>query len=199
MVNSPTICSGTSATLTATGATTYTWSAGATPTGGGNTATASPLTTTTYTVTGNSLGCTNTAVSTVTVSASMVITAVGDTVCSGNAAQLTANGATTYTWSAGATSTGINTATSSPTTTTTYTVTGTTGTCTGTATATITVNPMPTALFVAPLATSEFTPTVNFTNHSTNATQYLWDFGDISQPATNSSTAINPTHIYKNV
>lgn len=59
----PTICPGLSATLTASGASTYTWS----PAGGlsgttGSTVTASPDVTTTYTVTGvNAEGCENTA------------------------------------------------------------------------------------------------------------------------------------------
>ena len=195
LVNSPSICAGMAATLTATGATSYTWSSGATSTGTGI-ATASPVTTASYTVTGTSLGCSATAVSTVTVGASITITATGDTVCSGDAAHLTANGATSYVWSAGATSTGINTADASPTISATYTVTGTTGACSGTATAHVLVNAMPVADFTAPLATSEFTPVVNFTNHSINATQYNWDFGDITHPASNTSTSISPSHTY---
>jgi gliding motility-associated-like protein len=53
---------------------------------------------------------------------------------------LTASGAGSYTWSAGATPTGATTASASPATTTTYTVTGTSAGCTGTAVATVTVN-----------------------------------------------------------
>ncbi len=64
----PTICAGGSVTLTASGATSYTWS----PSIGlsattGTTVTASPTVTTTYTVTGNTNGCTNTATITVNV------------------------------------------------------------------------------------------------------------------------------------
>jgi hypothetical protein len=68
-VNSPTICEGESITLTATGATSYTWS----PSTGlsattGTSVTASPASTTVYTVTGtDGNSCTNTANSTVTV------------------------------------------------------------------------------------------------------------------------------------
>ncbi|MEI6487640.1 MAG: PKD domain-containing protein [Bacteroidota bacterium] len=66
-LNSPTVsCSGTSTTLAASGASTYMWSAGATPTGG-NTASVTPSATTSYTVTGTTLGCTSSAVATVTV------------------------------------------------------------------------------------------------------------------------------------
>jgi hypothetical protein len=194
-VNSPSICPGTPAALTAAGATTYTWSAGATSTGV-NTATASPVATTTYTVTGTSLGCSNTAVSTVTMGASISITATGDTICSGSVASLTASGATTYTWSAGATSTGTNTATASPASTTTYTVTGTSAGCSGTATATVAVTAMPVASFTAPFTTPEINPTVPFTNTSINATSYLWNFGDLLNTSTNTSTETNPSHTY---
>ena len=36
-------------------------------------------------------------------------------------------------------------------------------------------------------------PTIEFTNTSTNAKSYVWDFGD-----GNTSTAANPTHTYSN-
>jgi gliding motility-associated-like protein len=35
--------------------------------------------------------------------------------------------------------------------------------------------------------------TVNFTDHSTGATNYAWDFGDV---ANNTSTSVNPSHVY---
>ncbi|NVO01410.1 MAG: gliding motility-associated C-terminal domain-containing protein [Bacteroidetes bacterium] len=62
-VNSPTICAGDIATLTANGATNYEWDNGSTL----NPISGALSTTTSYTVTGTSLGCTGTAVSTVTV------------------------------------------------------------------------------------------------------------------------------------
>jgi hypothetical protein len=39
--------------------------------------------------------------------------------------------------------------------------------------------------------------TVTFTNTSTYATSYLWNFGDTASGANNTSTAVNPTHLYK--
>lgn len=86
-VNSPTICPTTTATLTANGGTTYTWSAGATPLLT-NTATASPVVTTTYTVTGTTAGCFNTAVSTVTVSNNIIVGVNSPTICAGQTATL---------------------------------------------------------------------------------------------------------------
>ena len=143
-VTSPTICAGTSATITGSGATTYTWSAGATSSSV-TTATASPASTTSYTVTGTTLGCSGTAVSTVTVNPNPVVIVNSPIICAGQTASLTANGGTTYTWSAGATSTGANTASASPAAATSYTVTGTTLGCIGTAVSIVTVNPLPTA------------------------------------------------------
>ncbi len=142
-VNSPTICAGQTANLIANGANNYTWSTGITSTGT-NTGDAAPVTTTTYTVTGNSGSCSDTAIATVTVAAGVNVTVNSLTICAGQTANLVANGATTYTWSAGVTSTGANTGDASPTTTTTYTVTGNTGFCTGAAVATVTVDTLPT-------------------------------------------------------
>ncbi|MGZ4056140.1 MAG: PKD domain-containing protein [Bacteroidia bacterium] len=141
-VNSPTICDGQTALLTASGGTTYAWTAGATSTGV-NTASATPATTTTYTVTGTTGGCSGTAVSTVTVNPLPTVTVNSPSACAGQTANLSAAGATTYTWSAGATSTGVNTATASPAATTTYTVTGTTTGCSNTAISTVTINAAP--------------------------------------------------------
>jgi gliding motility-associated-like protein len=147
MVNSPAICSGTAASLTAVGATTYTWSAGATSTGA-NTATASPATTTSYTVTGTSLGCSSSAISTVTVNPGLTPDAgLDDTVCFGGSTVLnvTPNGAGySYSWTPTATLTGATTQnpTAAPAATTTYSVlvTDPSG-CTGTSSVTIYADP----------------------------------------------------------
>ena len=141
-VDSATICSGQTTTLTASGATTYTWSAGTTSTGI-STVTVNPLTTATFTVTGTTNGCFSTATSTITVTQLPVVGVNSPTICIGQAATLTASGANTYTWSTGATSTGINTATASPINTTTYTVTGTSAGCTNTAFSLVTVDALP--------------------------------------------------------
>ena len=126
-INSPTICAGATATLTANGAVAYTWNTGAM----GTFITDSPTLTTTYSVTGtdNFIAyniynvSTGTATTIVTVNATPTVSAVSDSssLCLGNTATLTAGGATTYTWSTNAITASIAI---TPTVTTNYTVTG---------------------------------------------------------------------------
>ena len=187
-VNSATICAGQTAALTAGGAATYTWTAGATSTGV-NTATASPATTTTYTVTGTSGTCTNTAVATVTVNTVPNVLVNSPTICVGDTAFLSANGATSYNWTAGASTTGINTAIAMPITTTTYTVTGTTNNCSNTAISTVTVNPHPVITVNSDTICQGQTTTLT----ATGATTYSWSSGYIGNPYT---VTVNVTTFY---
>jgi hypothetical protein len=134
------ICTGASATLTASGGTSYAWNTG------DNTAaiTVTPANTTTYTVTvTNANGCSATATTTITVNPlpTAAITPNNPTICNGGSSTLTASGGTSYAWNTGAATAAI---TVSPTTTTTYTATVTNANgCTATATATVNVNPLP--------------------------------------------------------
>ncbi len=184
-VNSPTICAGQTATLTANNGTAYTWSAGATPLAT-NTATATPAVTTSYTVTGSVGTCSNTAIATVTVSALPTITVNSPTVCAGQIATLTANNGTSYTWSAGATPLGTNTATASPAITTSYTVTGNDGTCSNTAVATVTITPLPNITVNSPSICLGQMATMT----ANNATSYTWSTG--ATPTTTSSAEASP-------
>jgi serine protease len=139
VATSTTVCNGESATINASGANTFVWDAGSTT----SSLTINPATTTTtYTVTGTTTttGCTNTATGVITVNSLPTVVSTSTTVCSGDVATLNASGASSFVWSAGATTSDL---TINPaTTTTTYTVTGTdvlTG-CTNTATGVINVN-----------------------------------------------------------
>src|SRR5439155_1008963 len=100
--------------------------------------TANPTVTTTYVITGTSAaGCVSTATSVVTVNPLPTVSASSASVCPGEAATLTAAGASTYTWSTGATGSSM---TDSPVSNTNYTVTGTSAAgCVNTATTSITV------------------------------------------------------------
>ena len=136
-----TVCTGDSSLLTATGATTYTWT-----TIGANTSTVTikPTTSGTYTVSGSTGTCTSVQTISVTAKASPTVTVNHpvDTVCVNGSVSITALGATTYSWSPSAglnVTTGAN-ITASPTVSTIYTVVGTKNTCPKAITLTVTVN-----------------------------------------------------------
>jgi len=151
-VNNPVpICSGSSSTLTASGATTFTWMPGSVVS---NTVSVSPGSTQTYTVTGDSLTCQSTQTVTVNVTATpTVIVFAPPTVCSGQSVPIIAGGAVTYTWSANAGGGSFNPVIVTPTTNPTiYTVTGADGICQSTATVSIGVITTPTVTVVSPPA-----------------------------------------------
>jgi hypothetical protein len=130
-----TICASGSFTLNANGANTFTYSSGPV---------VSPTSTTTYSVTGSSTaGCVSAmATAVVTVTNNIVVSITGtNTICSGQSAYLTANGASTYTWNTTATT---STIAPTPTNSTTYSVIGASGSCSNTAMINVTVNPLPT-------------------------------------------------------
>ncbi|MEZ4923583.1 MAG: S8 family serine peptidase [Crocinitomicaceae bacterium] len=120
----------------------------------------------------------------------IAITTTADTICPGNSVDLTASGATSYTWNPGALS-GAN-QTVSPTATTTYNVQGTTGSCSGDANVTIVVDDAPpTALYTISndtVCVGGYPLSANG-GLSSNAATYAWTFtgGDIT-----SSTLPNP-------
>ncbi|MEZ4889331.1 MAG: gliding motility-associated C-terminal domain-containing protein [Crocinitomicaceae bacterium] len=181
--NDVTICSGSSTTLTASGASNYVWDNNA-----GNTAsvTVSPSSTTTYIVTATSTGCTATDQVTVTVAPSLNVTTTGDvTICPGSTATITASGATNYSWNnnAGSSAT-INV---SPASTTTYIVTGTDANgCSGQAQATVTVANSLTLNATNVSMCEGGNSTITVSGAGTNGT-YTW------QPATYLSSATGNT------
>jgi PKD repeat protein len=81
--------------------------------------------------------------------------------------------------------------TSAGTRTVSLTVTGPGGSDNETKTNYITVSVPPTAAFTGSPTSGEVPLTVNFTNQSSGATSYLWNFGD-----SQTSTATNPSHTY---
>ncbi|GAA0874644.1 hypothetical protein GCM10009118_10520 [Wandonia haliotis] len=134
-----TICQGQSTTISAAGATNYSWDNGV---GAGASHTVSPATTTTYTVTGSSGGCSNTSSTTVNVTPLPVVSAGSDqAICVGDAATITATGATNYNWDNGLGAGASHSV--SPGSTTTYTVTGSSSGCTNTDQIQVVVNPNP--------------------------------------------------------
>jgi hypothetical protein len=93
------ICNGVTATLTASGASSYTWTGNT----NGTTKTITPTTNTTYTATGtNTNGCVNSSAVTVTVNAIPVISLTGNgPICAGETATVSASGASSFTWHTG--------------------------------------------------------------------------------------------------
>lgn len=194
---SPAVCTGSCTTLTAavtggSGNYTYAWSNGL---GANSSVNVCPTGVTSYTVTvtDNTTGKVTSANTTVQVNAlpTVSISATAGTICSGVAKNLTASGASTYTWEPAAS---VNPATgaivaATPSVTTTYTVTGTNAAgCSKQATYTVSVHPAPVAnagndvvvcpgqsaqIGGAPTATGGTTPyTYSWTPSSSNLTSY---------------------------
>lgn len=176
-VNSATICSGNAASLTATGATNYSWSNSATTAA----VSVSPASTTSYTVTGTSNGCTNSKVATVTVKATPVLNVNNASVCNGSPAVISASGATTYLWNTSATTSSISV---SPSSNTNYTVTGTTNGCSSTKVVTVTINSTPTVA-VTHATVCAGSPAVL---SASGAGNYSW-----SNSATTGSISVSPS------
>jgi hypothetical protein len=134
---SGTICQGTTATLTASGATSYTWSTGATT----SSVSLHPLITTIYTVTGNFGLCSQSKTVALTVEDLPTFSLNTTHVCKNKPTQLVAAGANTYTWSTGINLAAIMVTLSS---TTVYTVTANSVSgCAATQVYTITVDSLP--------------------------------------------------------
>lgn len=193
------ICSGGSASLTASGASggpsAYNWSpsTGLSCTNCAN-PTASPTSTTTYTVTGtNSSGCDLIGYVTVNVSPAPTVTVNSGSMCEGGSVSLTASGMSTYTWSpsTGLSGTSGASVTASPASTTTYTVTGsTTGCPNDTETSTVTVTPLPNPNFSISGSQCLATNSLTLTNTGSSGT-YAW-----SMPSgTPSSATGSPTTV----
>ncbi|MFN8267217.1 MAG: M36 family metallopeptidase [Chitinophagales bacterium] len=183
-VNSPTICSGKTATLTASGATSYTWNPNI---GSGATVTTPILTANaSYTVTGTKDGCVGTATANVTVTALPNVTVTSPTICSGKTATLQASGADSYTWTGGLASVS-NPTTPVLTANTSYTVTGTVGSCSNTAVSNVTVTALPNVTVTSPTICSGKTATLQ----ASGADSYTWTGGlaSVSNPTTPVLTA----------
>jgi PKD repeat protein len=173
IATSATICSGNSATLSATGATSYTWNPGGLT---GTSQTFTPAATTIYTVTGANGQCTSTKTTNINVNPTPTVNVTGtSTVCSGSSRTLTASGATNYTWMPGSI-TG-SAVVVSPTATTVYTVTGSNGSCSSTKTFTLTVFGVPLVSSTSATICAGNTATVFVTG---TASGYTWNPGGLT-------------------
>ncbi len=197
-VNSATICSGVSTTLTATTSAAspiYLWSPGGATSASIN---VSPGSTTTYTVTvtDGTTGCANSGSGTVTVNPLPTVSVNSATICSGVFTTLTATTSAAspiYLWSpGGATSASINV---SPGSTTTYTVMVTDGItgCTNSGSGTVTVNPLPTVSVNSATICSGVSTTLTATTSAASPI-YLWSPGGATSASINVSPGSTTTY-----
>ncbi len=182
IVNSTTICPGKTATLTASGASTYTWSTNQTSAS----ITVSPNTSTQYTVLGiNASSCLDVAIAAVTVDALPTISVNSQTICNGQTAILTASGSITYTWSSGQNTSSISVSPTAPVTQ--YTVTtGNANNCVNSAIARVVTNPLPNVFVNSRTICAGKTATL--TANSFGNPSFLWSTGQTTQMITVSPT-----------
>ncbi|MBA4241457.1 MAG: hypothetical protein C0448_12080, partial [Sphingobacteriaceae bacterium] len=188
-VISASICAGSTGTLTASGANTYTWNTGA------NTSVIidNPLTTTVYDVSGTSSeGCLGSLVTaTISVGSAPSIVVNSASVCAGSSATLTANGVTTYTWSTGDNTSSIVV---TPTVNTVYSVDGDLIGCSVVAsnTATVIVNDLP----VITVNSGVICEGESFSIIANGADTYTYSGGSsVVMPVTTSSYTVSGTSL----
>lgn len=160
----------------------------------------------TYTLSTTTGGCTATNTVLVTVNAPPVITITpSQTVCPNSPANITAGGASTYTWSpaTGLNATTGNVVTATSSVTTNYSVTGTDANgCYSSATTILVVKPITAAISANP-PSGDFPLHVQFTNSSSGGTVYAWDYGNgattytttsLTDPNTNTTYSTTGTY-----
>jgi gliding motility-associated-like protein len=197
-----TVCLGNSVGISASGATTYTWT-----TGSGLSCTvcqnpvSTPTANTTYTVTGTTGSCSSAATVTVDINVNplptLTLSPSSTAICSSTSSTISVSGASTYTWSpAGSLSSASNpTVTATPTTTTNYTVTGTDANgCINSNTVSITVAPTPIVSIssLPPVACAGQTVILN----GGTATTYTWsaNAGSANTSSVSVTPAVNTTY-----
>jgi hypothetical protein len=193
--STPSMCQGATATLTASGGSSYTWSPGNSTV---NPLPVSPSSTTVYTVTGitTAHSCTKTNTISITINPLPSLTispAVSNSICLGSSITLVASGASTYTWTSPSTVSASITVT--PTVNTTYTVTGTSSFgCVSTSTSIVYINGLPTISCSTNKPLVCQSPSESATLSATGANTYVWYPG----PLSGGTVAVTPTSAVTN-
>jgi hypothetical protein len=174
---SPSLCAGNTSTLSAQGASSYTWNTSS----GHSSIVVSPPATTTYSVSGSLFnGCTRSETFQVTVFPSPALSAgpQSSSVCEGASITFSATGASSYSWSNGQTFATFSL--SAPPGASTYTVYGTDGLCTDSVVLSLFSTPVPTINVWSnpPVFCEGQTTTLN----ASGAGSYLWD-QSVTQPS----------------
>jgi gliding motility-associated-like protein len=197
--NTPTICPLRSATLTASGATSYVWSPVITLNSStGSSVIATPPTSTTYTVIGSTGTCTNSALVVVTVTTTPVLTiSTSPSICAGGLAALSVSGSNTYTWSP---ATGLNTTSganvnANPNTTTTYSVNSTSllG-CTSSTIVSVNVTPIPSLTLTSNPSTICSGSTTALAAFGSSTGTYAWSPSASLSSATGANVTASPVN-----
>ena len=175
-------CVGQPITLTAAGATTYTWSTGAT------TPTITVSTSGTYSVASSTpCGIVNNSTTITFAPTPTVQISPVTPICPGDSLLLTASGATSYHWSTGSNSASIYVHNAG-----TFSVTGTSAGCPSAASTTVSMIPIVVSFSATPNS-GTYPLDVVLTNNSVGATSYAWNFGNGG-----TSIQLNPTTTYTN-
>lgn len=184
------LCVGSSVSLSASGALSYTWSTGQT----GSPITVTPTSSGIYTAVGSStFGCQSSATKSITVVNPPIVTANASSlvICSGNTLYLQGGGANSYTWSGSVT----NGLAFTPSITNAYTVTGTNACGSNTAAVTITVNNLPHVTAIA--STTLTCASTPVTLNGSGASTYTWTGGitdnDTFYPTTSGTYTVTGT------
>ncbi|MEI6019869.1 MAG: T9SS type A sorting domain-containing protein [Bacteroidota bacterium] len=177
------ICTGDAATITASGANSYTWSTGA----NSSSVVISPSVSSIISVSGTSNNCISTQTVNIDVFTPNIIITGSTSICAGKSATLVASGANTYNWSNGIPSANNIVSPNSTTIYTLSTLTNTSGVnCASSKTVQVTVNPNPT---VTALSTrSVMCKSENNIITASGATSYSWNTS-----ATTASFVITPS------
>ena len=162
------LCSGQSATLTASGATTYSWNG----TAGPAQFIVTPAVTTTYSLSATNGTCdaTQTIVQNVAATPTLAIAQSSSLICSGSSATLNASGASSYSWNGVS---GTAQFVVSPTVNSTYNLIGSNGPCTATQSIAQNVAPVPTLNITQ--SSVQICSGQSATLTATGATTYSWN------------------------
>lgn len=190
--NPQVLCSGNSATLTVSGANSYSWQPGNLA---GSVIQVNPSSSTIYSITGASNnGCISNLLYTLSVTPGLSVNITPNTtsVCPGNSVTLNAAGGTSYTWNPG----GIigSSISVSPVSSTIYTVTGSNGGCESTATASVNIG-LQLTLTASGNLCNNTTVDLNVSPTST-ATSILWSGPGIVGSNSSSIITVNAGGVY---
>jgi hypothetical protein len=167
------ICQGTSTTITASGANTYTWLPSSSS---GAVINVSPSSSTCYTLAGSNGICTSYSTVCVTVmpSPTLNISSSNANICGPGTVTLSATGAISYSWSVGATTASVVV---NPSSSTCYSVVGINSSgCMGMASKCVTVNPLPAVAVNQPPAAC---PGISTILTASGAVSYTWQPGNL--------------------